>query len=90
MHGKMEWDSIKVDLEDIGWEDVGTVCQDINKDKMAVSCDHRNYPSGSKNPGEQLLGSLKRLLCEVCCWALSLCVHSPQSFVLVVLLTKDP
>jgi hypothetical protein len=86
MHGKMDWDSIKVDLADIGWEDVGTIYQDIDKDKIAVSCDHRNYPSGLENPGEQLLGSLKRLLCEFGCWALSLCVHSPQSF---VLLTKD-
>ena len=64
---------------------MGTVYQDINKDKMAVSCDHRNYPSGSENPGEQLLGSLKRLLCEVGCLALSLCVHSSQNFVFVVI-----
>jgi len=46
---------------------VGTIYQDIDKDKIAVSCDHRNYPSGLENPGEQLLGSLKRLLCEFGC-----------------------
>jgi hypothetical protein len=34
---------------------VGTVYQDIDKDKMAGSCDHRNYPSGSQTPGDFLL-----------------------------------
>lgn len=42
MTGKMEGDSIKVDLEDIGWEDIGTIHQDIDKDKMAGSSDHKN------------------------------------------------
>lgn len=55
MHGKMEWDSIKVDLEDIGWEDVGTVYQGMDKDKMAGSCDRKNYPSGSQNLGDFLM-----------------------------------
>lgn len=34
---------------------MSTVSQDIDKDKMAVSCDHRNYPSGSENPGDFLM-----------------------------------
>jgi len=34
---------------------VGTVYQDIDKDKIAGSCDCRNYPSGSQNPVDFLM-----------------------------------
>lgn len=52
---KMGGDSIKVDLEEIGEEKVGAIHQDLDKEQMAGSCGHRNYPSSCKKPGDFLI-----------------------------------